>query len=135
MAAIHVLSIIIIMCSTVLCQTNPITSLLNNNRATATRNTASRDILHDSTLLARVQSDILSSLGMSDPPNISAQETIPDYARQLALQQVVSNTDSTSEEDSGSHDEAHFMAENSNLLLVAQKGKIRKESEMIGVKN
>lgn len=72
---------------------------------------------------------------MSDPPNISAQETIPDYARQLALQQVVSNTDSTSEEDSGSHDEAHFMAENSNLLLVAQKGKIRKESEMIGVKN
>lgn len=115
MAAIHFLSIIIVLCLTVLRQT-----------LAAPNDSGSRTVLHDSALSDQVQSDILHSLGISDPSNISAQGIVLDYTQRLALQQIIWNAESTS----GSH----FMAENSDLLLVAKKGKIRKKFETINAK-
>ena len=68
----------------------------------------------DSNVLARLQSDILSNLGMRDIP-ASGQIPVPDYARQLALEQAAASNQPPEGEE-------HFMEGSTKLLLIAQKG-------------
>lgn len=71
------------------------------------------NVFSDSNILARLQTDILNNLGMSELPTPTNQLPVPDYARQLAL-----------EEASSDQPETHFMEKSSHLLLIAKKGKL-----------
>lgn len=76
------------------------------------------NILQDSQIISRLQGEILSNLGMSEVPTASADD-IPEQAREVLIQEAEAQTRQTGRTDDG----AHFMAENSNVLLIANKGR------------
>lgn len=76
---------------------------------------------NDDVAISQLQSDILHSLGMNKPPNITSLSS--DNVSEFALRQLQHNTDS--EESASSEEEEeddHFMARSSKLLLIAKKG-------------
>lgn len=102
----------IILCSitVIVCRVRHSSSTRRDNEDT----NSSSNTMSDSRLLARLQSDILSSLGMTELPNANRQRLAPEYARQLARQQAVAD---------GLEEAEHFMERSSSLLLIANKGR------------
>lgn len=85
-------------------------ALVYGNRVRHTETDSDPNNLSDNELLSRVQSEILSNLGLNEAPRISS--VIPEEARQVLIQ------DAELEEDQ----DKHFMEDQSNVLLLARKG-------------
>lgn len=87
------------------------------HHGSAQRNTPNSDM--GDRELARLQADILNNLGMSEPPSNSNHLPVPEYARQLAVQEAAASNNQHEQ----THED-HFMESSANLLLIARKGNV-----------